>query len=75
MSFDLCNRLLKIQESIGTPTPKVGVHLGVWGFIPSHSITFLGAWNVIPGLTFGHTFASLCLGRKPRARVMTINMY
>ncbi len=43
MNFDPYNRLLKIWESIGTPTPKVGVHLGVWGFIPSHSPTLLGA--------------------------------
>jgi hypothetical protein len=31
MGFDPCNRFVKIQESIGTPTPKVGAHLGVWG--------------------------------------------
>jgi len=36
MSFDPFNRPLKIQESIGTPTPKVGVHLGVVGV---HSLT------------------------------------
>jgi hypothetical protein len=38
MSFDPCNGLSKIQESIGTPIPKVGINLGVWGFIPSHSL-------------------------------------
>jgi hypothetical protein len=27
---------LKIRESIETPTPKVGAHLGMWGLIPSH---------------------------------------
>jgi hypothetical protein len=32
--------------------PKVGVHLGVWGFISSHSPTFSRAWNVILGLHF-----------------------
>jgi hypothetical protein len=42
MSFDPCNCPMKIQESIGTPTPKVGTHLGVWGFIPSHAPTLLG---------------------------------
>jgi hypothetical protein len=36
MDFDPDNRLLKIWESIETPTPKVGAHLGVWGF---HSFT------------------------------------
>ncbi len=40
MSFDLYNYSLKIQESIETPTPKVGAHLGVYGIIPSHSLTF-----------------------------------
>jgi len=50
MSFDPCNRSLNIQKSIGTPTPKVGVHLGVWRFIPSHFFTLPGAWNVIPEL-------------------------
>jgi len=53
MSFDPCNHLLKIRESIGTPTPKVGIHLGVWGFIPSHFLALPGAWNVTPRLTFG----------------------
>jgi hypothetical protein len=46
MNFDPYNCLLKVWKSIKTPTPKVGVHLGVWGFIPSHSPTLLGAWNV-----------------------------
>jgi len=53
MSFGPCNRPLKIWESIGTPTPKVRVHLGMWGFIPSHSLALLGAWNVTPKLTLG----------------------
>jgi hypothetical protein len=34
MSFDPYNHLLKIWKSIGTPTSKVGAHLGV------HSLTF-----------------------------------
>jgi hypothetical protein len=28
----------------------MGTHLGVWGFIPSHSPTLPRAWNVTPGL-------------------------
>jgi hypothetical protein len=50
MNFDPFNHALKIRESIKTQTPKVGVHLGVWGFIPSYSPTLMGAWNVTPGL-------------------------
>jgi hypothetical protein len=42
MGFDPYNRFLKIQESIKTPTPKVGAHLKVWGFIFSHFPTLLG---------------------------------
>jgi hypothetical protein len=47
MSIDLYNRLLKIWESIRTPTPKVGVHLGVWGFIP-HILLHSWEYDVIP---------------------------
>jgi hypothetical protein len=36
---DPYNCFLKIQKSIGTPTPKMGVHLRVWRFIPSHFLT------------------------------------
>ncbi len=50
MGFDPYNRFLKVWESIGTPTPKVGAHLGVWGSISSHSPTLLGVWDVIPEL-------------------------
>ncbi len=50
MSFDPCNRPLKIWESIKISTPKLGIHLGMWRFIPSHSPTFPGTWNVIPRL-------------------------
>jgi len=52
MGFDPCNHSLKIWESTETPTPKVGAHLGVWGFILSHYLAFLGAWNMTPGLPF-----------------------
>ncbi len=50
MGFDFYNCSLEIWESIETPTPKIGDHLGVWGFIPSCSLTFLGAWDVTPEL-------------------------
>ncbi len=53
MSFDPWNCPLKIRESIGTLILKMGIHLGVWGFIPSHSFALLGTWNVTPGLSLG----------------------
>jgi hypothetical protein len=46
IGFGPCNFSLKIQKSIGTPTPEVVAHLGVWGFIPSHSPTLTGTWDV-----------------------------
>jgi hypothetical protein len=36
MSFDPYNCLLKIWKSIGTPTPKMGIHLGS---VKVHSLT------------------------------------
>jgi len=42
IGFDLCNRSLKIRESIMTPTPQMGAHLGMWRFFLSHSPTLLG---------------------------------
>jgi hypothetical protein len=43
LGFDPCNHSLHIRESTETPTPNMGVHLGVWGFFPSHSFALLGA--------------------------------
>ncbi len=67
MSFDPYNRPLKIRKSIGTPIPKVGVHLGMWGFIPSHYPTLLGTQNVAPGLHSWPTpLQTLALVVRPR---------
>ncbi len=69
-SFDPCDRLLKIRESTGTQTPKVGVPLGVWGFIPSHSFALPGAWNVTPELPSWLTLLqALALVVSPRLRL------
>jgi hypothetical protein len=73
MSFDSCNRLLKIQKSIETLTPKVGVHLEVKGV---HSLTL----SYTPGSMkcdsqaslLARTFASPCFYRKPKTKVATI---
>jgi hypothetical protein len=45
LGFDPCNHFLNIQESTRTLTPNMGIHLGVWGFFPSHSFALLGAWE------------------------------
>jgi hypothetical protein len=52
MGFDPYNHSLKIWKSIEIPTPKVGAHMGMWKFIPSHSPTFLRAWDVTIMLPF-----------------------
>jgi hypothetical protein len=54
MGFGPYNFSLKIWKSIETLIPKMGAHLGVWRFIPSHPPTLLGAWNVTPGLPSWH---------------------
>ncbi len=50
MGFDPCIRSMKIWESLRTLISKMGAHLGVWGFIHSHSPTLSRAWNVTPAL-------------------------
>jgi hypothetical protein len=73
LRFDPSNRSLKFRESNGTPSPKVGVALGVWGFTPSHFPTLPGVPDVTPGLPFGpHPYNPFCLGREPKTRVATI---
>jgi len=48
----------------------VGVHLGVWRFIPSHSHTpgsmRCDSWASL----LAYTFASPCLGREPKTKVV-----
>jgi len=39
LRFDPCNCSLKFRESTWTPSPQVGVALGVWGLTPSHFLT------------------------------------
>jgi hypothetical protein len=67
MSFDSYNCSLKIQESIGTPTPKMGAHLGVWMFIFSHSPTISTSREYdmwLSGFTFGpHPYKPLLWSR------------
>jgi hypothetical protein len=55
LTFDPRNRSLKFRESINTPSPKVGVALGVWVYTPSHSLTpsYIQEYDVTLGLPFG----------------------
>jgi len=79
MSFDPCNRPLKIRDSIGCllglQLPKCELTWELWGFIPSHSPTLLGAWNVTPRLTFGsHLCKFFCLNHKLKVRITIITL-
>jgi hypothetical protein len=65
--FSPYNRAMKIRESIGTPTPNMGVHLRMWGFIPSLSSALPGACNVPPGVpSWLATLQNLALVTSPR---------
>ncbi len=74
MGFDPCNLSLKIQKSIGTPTPKVGVHLGVWRF-NSHTLPYSQPPESMKcdsrASFLARTYASPCFGREPKVRVTT----
>jgi len=43
MSFDPCNRLLTVRDSIRTPTSQSGGSIGSVGFIPSHTLALPGS--------------------------------
>jgi hypothetical protein len=73
MSFDLYNRLLKIRKSIGTLTPKVRAHLGVWGSFPHIFLHSPKHEMWFPSSFLARIFVSLCLGRKPNAKVTIIH--
>jgi hypothetical protein len=79
LSFDPCNRPLKFWKSTGTPSSKVGIALGVWGFIPSHFPTLPGVCDVTPGLPLGpqpyNLFASVVnprLGLRQLSRILVV---
>jgi hypothetical protein len=70
LRLDPSNRSLKFWESTGTPSPKVGVALGVWGFTPSHFPTLPGVPDVTPSLPFGpHPCNPFALVASPKLRL------
>jgi hypothetical protein len=75
MNFDPSNHSLKIQNSIKIPTPKVGVNLGVCGFIPSHFFTFWES-KCDSQVAFSiHTFPCPCFCHEPKIKVVTVVLY
>jgi hypothetical protein len=72
MGFDPYNHTLKIWKSIRTPAPKVKAHFGnvkVHSFTPFHTPGSMKCDSQASLLA--RTFASLCFGHKPKARVAT----
>jgi hypothetical protein len=77
-SFDPCNHALKIRKSfrdsnsqIKTPTPNMGVHLGVWGFIPSHFMHSREHVKCSWVSLLVRNLVTPCIGLEPKARVVT----
>jgi hypothetical protein len=52
----------------------MGVHLGVWGFSPSHSLHSRKHVECSRVCHLACNLATLCLGREPKARVATPNL-
>jgi hypothetical protein len=75
MGFDPCNFALKIWKSIWSPTPNMGVHLGVWVFILSPSLAFPGTQDVTLGLlSWPATLQALALVASPRLRLRHLEL-
>jgi hypothetical protein len=67
LNFDLSNHSLKIRKSLRIQISKMGAHLGMCGFIPSHFPTFseVGMW--LPGCILGlHLSMPFVLVANPR---------
>jgi hypothetical protein len=70
LSFDHWNCYLKFRESTGTPSPKMGVALGVWGFTPSQFPTLSKVCDVTPELSLGpHPCNLFALVTSPKLRL------
>jgi hypothetical protein len=69
LSFDPCNRPLKIRESVGTPTPKVGLPWGVrvHSLTPSHTPGSMLCDFRLP--SWPATLQTLALVARPRLRL------
>jgi len=62
------NHSLKFRKSTGTPSPKVGIVLGVWGFTPSYSLTLFYTL----GSVWCDSRASFCLDSRASSYPATL---
>jgi len=72
MNFDPLNHSFKIRESIDILIPKVGVHLRVCGFIPSHSLALSECECDSQVASLACIFPCPCLDHEPKAKVVTM---
>jgi hypothetical protein len=70
LRFGPWNCSLKFQESTGTPSPQVGVALGVWVFTPSHSLALF----CTPGSMWCDSRASSCLNSRASSCLSSRNL-
>jgi hypothetical protein len=61
LRFDPSTRTLKFRESTGTPSPKMGVALGVWVLTPSHFLRLPGVCDDSRASSWPAPFQCLCL--------------
>jgi hypothetical protein len=72
LGFDPYNFSSKIWKSTRTLTPQMGVALGVWRFIFSHSPTLPGIRCVSRASILSHSLASPYFDREPKVMVETL---
>jgi len=75
LNFNPWNHSLKFRESTEIPSPKVGVTLVVWRFIPSHFHTPPEHVMWLLGSSWPAPLQPFCFGRKPKTRVTTWSKY
>ncbi len=79
LSFDPWNRSLKFRESTETPSPKVGVTLGMWVFTPSHSLTLpyipRSMWCDSRASSWFAPLWPLCLGSRASSWLATLQPF
>ncbi len=73
LGFDPYSCFLNVWESIGIPTPNVGIPLGVWRFIPSHSLALPGTCGLIPCFLFGPQPCKPLPWSRAQGRVATLS--
>ncbi len=67
--------LWRFESPFLTPIPVMGVRLGVWGSIPSHSLHSQEHVMWFRVSLLARNLATPCLGREPKARVVAMRVH